>query len=93
VVGLFIIPLILGYLQHSYYRGHQKRSWRGISHLWTARILILAGIIDGCIIGPNLYYVVIGGLTIISYLVALFVLARKERRRVHAERDVTIEME
>jgi hypothetical protein len=55
--------------------------------------LILAGIIDGFIIGPNLYYAVIGGLTIIFYLVALFVLARKERRRVHAERDVTIEME
>jgi hypothetical protein len=93
VVRLFFIPLILGYPQHSYYSGHQKRSWRGIFYLWTARILILAGIIDGFIIGPNIYYVVIGGLKIIFYLVALFVLAWTERRRVHAERNVTIEME
>jgi hypothetical protein len=55
--------------------------------------LILAGIIDGFIIGPNLYYAVIGGLTIIFYLVTLFVLARKRRRGGHAEGNVTIEME
>jgi hypothetical protein len=56
-------------------------------------MLILAGIIDGFIIGPNLYYAVIGGLTITFYLVALFVLARKRRRGGHAEANVTIEMQ
>lgn len=53
---------------------------------------MLAGIIDGFLIGPNLYYAVIGGLTVIFYLVALFVIARKRRRSGHPEGNVTIEM-
>jgi hypothetical protein len=94
VVGLFIIPLILGYMQHDYYEAHQKRSWRGIYHFWTARILILLGIIDGYVsFGPNLIYATIGGLVIIFYLVTLFILGWREKRNVHAVRDATIEVE
>jgi hypothetical protein len=90
VVGLFIIPLALGFLQHNYYNAHQKRSWRGIYHFWSARILILIGIIDGYLVGPNAIYAGIGGLTIIFYLVGLFILGRREKREI---RNTTMEMQ
>jgi hypothetical protein len=81
-------------MQHDYYEVHQKRSWRGIYHFWTARILILLGIIDGYVsFGPNLIYATIGGLVIIFYLVTLFILGWREKRNMHAARDITVEVE
>lgn len=93
MIALFVIPLVLGYLQHEYFHLHQIRSWRGIWHFWIARFLILLGIVDGYLVGPSGYYAILGGLTIIFYLIALGALRWKEKRRARAASNLSMGVE
>src|SRR5271170_1643409 len=63
---LAFIPLTIGYFQHQHWKQHQTRTWRNDMHIWSARLVIVLGIIDGCI--PNI------GLTYYFGLPALLVL-------------------
>jgi hypothetical protein len=95
VTILMLVPLVLGWMQHDWFVKNRTRSWRGVWHMWMARLLILLGIVDGFLVGPSLIYAAVAGLTLIFYLGFLAVRgclhlrnAAKERRELRSQTEM-----
>jgi predicted Na+-dependent transporter len=95
LLGLVLVPLLLGYVAHQYFKTHQNGSWRGPWHTWVARAFIVLSLVDGFLIGPNLIYVSLAAIIIIAYLgyfgVDLYRRKQEDRRqtRLHEDAKVT----
>ena len=68
-----LVPLIFGYFQHRHWKQHQIRTWRNDVHIWSARLVIVLGIIDGCLpnIGLTYYFGISALLVLVIYIVVM----------------------
>jgi hypothetical protein len=80
VAAAVFVPLVIGYLQHDFWKKYQRPSWRNVVHVWTARIFILLGLIDAVLpnVPANPYF---GGVSALLVLIYLVVVVRWEWKR------------
>jgi hypothetical protein len=88
---IFFMP-ILGQLHHRNFKKYQRRTGVSYAHLWTGRLIIPLGIINGglgfmfadnTVYGPIVYGVV-AGIFFVIYVVAVVI---GERRRAKNQRN------